>query len=375
MRGRKKQVIVFVDNTDQRSEEVQQEAFLISQEIAENWPTTVFVALRPTTFHESQRAGTLSAYHPKAFTISPPRIDLVLEKRLTFALKVAGGEVPSSLLDERIGVNLARLKTVLRVFHRSLQRNYSLLEAIDNIASGNVRRALDLVRVFFGSGHVDTGKILEIEGGGGNYIIPLHEFERAVIHGETEYYDPSRSPIANLFDVTHVDGKEHFLLPSLLAILFGASSSGARDGFVETSRMYERLQGYGFTVIQINGALSKAYRSSLLETEARASVDGERLPNTIRITPLGAYHLQKLTRHFTYVDAMIVDTTVLDQAVRREVDVVRSIRDRLDRAERFRGYLDSQWDDCGLGDGAFSWPEVSDALAADIRKVRFRVQR
>ena len=375
VKGRRKQVIIFIDNTDQRSEQVQQEAFLISQEISENWPTTVFVALRPTTFHNSQRTGTLSGYHPKAFTISPPRIDLVLKKRLTFALKLTHGEVPISVLDERISVNLSKLEAVLKVFLRSLDRNRALLEAIDNIASGNVRRALDLVKDFFGSGHVDTRKILHIEETGGDYVIPLHEFERAVIHGETEHYDPSRSPIANLFDVNHLDPKEHFLLPSLLALLVGSPTSVTNDGFVETAWLYDRLQGQGFTVSQINIVLLKAYRSLLLETEARGSIGSEEVPNTMRITPVGAYHLQRLAPNFTYVDAIIVDTTILDPLVRGNVNVVNSIDGRLDRAEHFRSYLDSQWKASGSSEGAFYWPDVSRALALDIRNVRSRIRR
>ena len=375
VKGRKKQVVIFIDNTDQRSEQIQQEAFLISQEISENWPTTVFVALRPTTFHKSQRTGTLSGYHPKAFTISPPRIDLVLKKRLTFALKLTRGEVPISVLGEHIAVNLSKLEAVLKVFLRSLERNRALLEAIDNIASGNVRRALDLVKDFFGSGHVDTGKILDIEETYGDYVIPLHEFERAVIHGETEHYDPSRSPVANLFDVNHSNSKEHFLLPFLLALLVGPSASGTNDGFVETAWLYDRLQGQGFTVSQINIMLSKADRSLLLETEARGSVDSEEVPNTMRITPVGAYHLQRLARDFTYVDAIIVDTTILDPLVRGDINVVRSIDKRLDRAEQFRSYLDSQWEASGLSGGAFAWPDVSHALALDIRNVRSRIRR
>ena len=375
VKGRKKQVIIFIDNTDQRSEQVQQEAFLISQEIAENWPATVFVALRPTTFHESQRRGTLSGYHPKAFTISPPRIDLVLEKRLTFALKLTRGEVPVSALDENISVKVPKLESVLKVILRSVTQNRALLEAIDNIASGNVRRALDLVKDFLGSGHVDTGKILAIEDSGGSYVVPLHEFERAVIHGETEYYDPSRSPIANLFDVNHVDKKEHFLLPLLLALLGSPSAPGSKDGFVETAWIYDRLQGHGFTVRQINWMLRKAYRSLLLETEARGGIDSENVPSTMRITPVGAYHLQRLARHFTYVDAIIVDTTILEPAVRGNIQVVRSIGERLHRAERFRVYLDTQWERSGLGGAAFSWPEVSQALARDIHNVRARVGR
>jgi hypothetical protein len=75
----KKQLIFIIDNADQRDELVQQTAFLISQEFAKHWPVIVFVALRPETFHRSIQIGALSGYHPKAFTISPPRIDLVLK--------------------------------------------------------------------------------------------------------------------------------------------------------------------------------------------------------------------------------------------------------------------------------------------------------
>jgi hypothetical protein len=56
------------------------------------------VALRPETFYRSLKIGALSGYHPKAFTISPPRIDRVIEKRLRFALRLTSGEIPIELL-------------------------------------------------------------------------------------------------------------------------------------------------------------------------------------------------------------------------------------------------------------------------------------
>lgn len=50
-RGNRRQIIIFIDNTDQRSDETQQEAFLIAQEMAENWrPVTVFLALARKPF-------------------------------------------------------------------------------------------------------------------------------------------------------------------------------------------------------------------------------------------------------------------------------------------------------------------------------------
>ena len=139
----------------------------------------VFIALRPETFYHSQRYGTLSGYHAKAFTIAPPRVDKVLAKRLEFALKITSGEIALSIFERKsIGIKLAKLDEILRIFVGSLKDNHRLVELVDNISGGNIRLALDLVRNFFGSGHVDTEKILDIFSREGSYTIPVHEFSR-----------------------------------------------------------------------------------------------------------------------------------------------------------------------------------------------------
>ncbi len=235
VKGRRKQVVIFLDNSDQRSEETQQQVFLIAQEFAVHWTATIFVALRPETYYRSMKVGALSGYHPKAFTISPPRIDLVLEKRLNFALKITSGEIPISTLHPSISVRLDTLDTIIRVFLDSIKWTRTINEFIDNIAGGNVRLALDLVRGFFGSGHVNTQKIVDIYEESGSYFIPLHEFLRAVIFGDNLYYDPDRSPIANLFGASYMDEKEHFLLPLVIGLLTSSSSYSSDDGFVETA--------------------------------------------------------------------------------------------------------------------------------------------
>lgn len=108
----KRQVVIFIDNTDQRSYELQQEAFLIAQEMAAQWSATVFIPLRPETYYSSiKTGGALSGYHAKAFTISPPRIDKVIEKRVDFALKITRGEIPITTL-ENTTVQLSTLETI-----------------------------------------------------------------------------------------------------------------------------------------------------------------------------------------------------------------------------------------------------------------------
>ena len=338
----RKQVIVCLDNSDQRNDPIQQEVFLIGQEIATHWHAAVFVTLRPETFYQSTRAGALSGYHPKAFTVLPPRIDRVLEKRLQFALKLARGEIAIQSLGG-LGVKLRNLESVLLALRDTLNESHDLAEFIDNIAAGNVRVALNLVRDFLGSGHVDTQKIVDKYERTGRYVVPLHEFVRAVTYGDNVHYDPARSPIANLFDISTLDPREHFLLPILLTTISKWTGPGQENGFVETARVYERLQSMGFTPDQIDVAVVRAHRHKLLDTAARRTPEsGASMPSALRVTSAGLYHVERLCRMFTYIDAIAIDLPILEEASRDRLHDARSLTERVDRADVVRDYLECE---------------------------------
>jgi len=156
-RGRRKQIVIFLDNVDQRASEFQENVFLIGQAMATNWPVTVFISIRPETFYRSRVSGTLSAYHARAFTIAPPRVDEVVGKRLRYGILLlekgmdvtAGGQV---------FVKTESLTDYLKVLDYSFVQNKELIEFLDNMCGGNIRLALDFVRAFISSGHVDTEK-------------------------------------------------------------------------------------------------------------------------------------------------------------------------------------------------------------------------
>lgn len=378
-KARKKQIVIFIDNADQRDEATQQQAFLISQEIAANWrPVTVFVALRPETFYRSLKIGALSGYHPKAFTISPPRIDRVIEKRLNFALKLTSGEIPIESLPFDVNINLHNLGKLITILIRSLERNEQLGELIDNVAGGNVRLALDLVRGFLGSGHVDTVKILEAEEESKNYIIPLHEFLRAVIYGDAEHYAPDQSPVANLFDLSFPDPKEHFLMPLVLGVLEASSSASIEEGFVDTTVLYERLQRLGFTPAQIDSSIIAAHKKKLLESATRRIPQpGVEMPQMLRPTTIGIYHIRQLAKFFTYIDAVLVDTPILDSKARVLIHNEVLIKPRLERAMIFRRYLDEQWQSLDKTEAkvAFDWTVLSRQLEKEIENIKERMRR
>ena len=371
-KGHKKQIIIFIDNCDQRSDDDQQTAFLIAQEIAENWDATVFLTLRPETFHNSIRSGALSGYHPKAFTISPPRIDEVISRRLNFALKIARGEkLLSSVSVTGKFENLAKL---IIIFQESIQRNKALYTFIDNISIGNTRRAIDLLKNFFGSGHTNTEKALKIFNSQGDYQISVHEFIRSVIYGDNVYYHPGSSPIMNLFDISSRDSKEYFLSPIVLKILLDASTKGKNRGFYNTDKIYGFLQSLGYDLAQIDRAVINLYGGQLIEaTERGASFDGESLPSMFRITPKGAYLVEEMIGRFVYVDAMIVDTPIIDDEVRAKISDEENIYSRLNRAKIFVDYLDDVWSHISNKPSIFDWSLFAIRLKKDIEHITSRI--
>ena len=377
-KGRKQQIVIFLDNVDQRTDDFQQKAFLIGQSMAELWPAMVFVSLRPETFHKSKAGGALSAYHVKAFTISPPRVDRVIQKRLQYAINLLElGQIGQSIEGVGMLVNLDDLSDFLSVTKMSFEKNVELIEFVDNVCGGNIRLALDFIRVFVGSGHVDTGKILEIYRDSGTYTVPLHEFLRAVIYGDQRDYDARASAITNLFDIRSPDGREHFLGPIALALIGLEARPAANSGYVDPEEIYAYAQSLGFQPAQIAGVLEKLLAQKLVETENKDFV-GERFdfrPRRFRITTIGSYYYQKLIGKFTYVDAVVVDTPIVAREWQDKISDVANINERLARAEAFRKYLDSQWVNLENTSDVFNWRPMSSMLFNEIELIKLRVDR
>ncbi|HEX5310030.1 MAG TPA: hypothetical protein VFW38_13240 [Solirubrobacteraceae bacterium] len=265
-RTQKRQVVVFLDNIDQREFDFQEQVFLIGQSLAETWPATVFLSLRPETFFRSRTVGSLTAYQPRVFTIAPPSVGTVIKKRLIYCRELiedsaTRGKIVPSGLDKQAEL-LARY---LAIVEDSFGHMPELTEFVENLAGGNVRAALDFLNTFVGSGHVDVQKILDIVDDTGSYYIPLHEFVRAIIYGDYRYYHPSSSPIANVFEISTPDQREHFLLPLILAHVERTGEVGQEEGFVQLEEIMAFGQGLGFLPTQIEFAIRHATMRRLLQ--------------------------------------------------------------------------------------------------------------
>lgn len=350
-KGRKKQVVICIDNADQRELEDQQRAFLAAQEFASVWHALVLVSIRPRTYFASKNSGSISAYPQRILTVSPPRVDSVLEKRLKFSLDLAEGRLSLERLNG-INLRLDSMSLFLKALIHSLKKSRELSEFLANITGGNIREVLELIKGVIGSPNVDSDKIIGIMENDSEYIIPLHEFSKAALLGEYSHYDSKSSLALNLFDIRYPDKREHFLAPILISYLLSDTPKKSTEGFITTGDLCAELCSLGFVVDQIEHVLRKLTNKKLIETTERVTFDeglqglvGE-MPIAFRATTIGSYHTNRWAPTFAYLDAMLVDTPILDQNIRNEISKnIESfdISKRYNRTVFFDNYLNDCW--------------------------------
>jgi len=382
-KGRQKQVVISIDNADQRELQDQQRAFLAAQEFAGVWQALVLVSIRPRTYFVSKIAGSISAYPQRILTISPPRVDLVLEKRLKFSLDLAEGRLPLERLDG-ISIRLDSIALFLRALIHSLKNSRELGEFLSNITGGNIREVLELIKGFVGSPNVDSDKIIALMESDGDYVIPLHEFSKAALLGEYSHYDARSSLALNVFDVRYPDKKEHFLSLLLISYLLSDASGKSAEGFVPTSDVITELSRFGFVVDQAEHALRRLTNKKLIETTERVTFDeglqglvGD-MPLAFRATTIGSYHCNRWAPTFAYMDTMLVDTPILNPSVRQDISkCINSfdISKRLYRTELFDEYLMQCWREFTEHPVYFDWSIVRANVNKTFESVRRAVEK
>ena len=383
-RGRKQRMILILDNADQRKFEVQQEAFLIAQELAATRNLFVFVALRPSTFYLSKTTGTLAAYQNKILTISPPPADEVLQKRISFAVRVAEGKAAPAAL-EGIRLKLDSIVAFLSATLRSIRKNDDIKLFLGNITGGNTRSVIEMITSFCGSPNVDAQKIVRIETATNSYVVPLHEFTKHALLGEYAYYNPQSSLVAcNVFDVSAADPREHFLSSLVVAYLSSNLGNRDNDGFVSGETIISEMLQHGFIEDQVHSGLRRLATKRLIETphahfrEIPVAEDGSYRAFHYRATSIGIYHVRFWMASFSFLDATSTDTPIFDEDARVEVTAVAAsfdIEDRLKKATCFRDYLESRWHLANIDSSYYDFPTLMADQARSFEIVERVVDR
>lgn len=368
-------VAIFFDNLDRRPPEIQEEAFLRASAIARDWTSLVFVCLRPDTFYQSTHGGILDTVAPKVLAIVPPKTDALLRKRLQYASKIARGQTPLAgrgAASKSVSLHLPNAAAILDCVGESFVRNAKLRYLFESICNGNLRDMLRLVRSTLTSTHFNTEKILNKIDETGDYRVSDHEALRALLFGNSVHFDPAHSIFSNLFDIERADPCEHFSRLLALDYLNRVPQTAPAYGLSRVSAVTQYLCQIGFSHEHASTTIDFLRAKNCCETEfpdQKLTDDNGR----IRITALGACHAEYLVTQVEYYDATVVDTPILDAAVRKHIQDVQAIRLRLARGEVFIKYLVSCADQLPDAAAVKFVRAFLDLAQRDIEQIRQRL--
>jgi len=219
------------------------------------------------------------------------------------------------------------------------------------------------------SGHVDSKKIISIIRSDGCYTLAIHEFIRAIIFGDYEYFAPSKIGVTNLLDIGSNDAREHFLLPILLSYIESHGQVGQMDGYVFRVAIHSYAQTLGYHKTQVDLALSRA-ADNLWRLIQPAPDESPETSSRYRITTAGAYTYKRLLELFVYIDAMIIDTPITSPEYRAQITDAKLLHERLCRASIFIEYLDQSWSTIPSHvKSQFDWASVSKKLQKEVKNL------
>src|SRR5262249_26880862 len=152
-------------------------------------------------------------------------------------------------------------------------------------------------------------------------------------------------------DMRSSDMREHFLSAIILAFLDTDGEHRLRDGHVATDRILTEMQSLGFTIAGVEAALRGLNNKKLIETPKRTTFAEDQgrlfgeMPDSFRISTIGAYHLKRWIAEFAYLDLMSLDTPIFDPDVREKLLLSSglTLKERFQRADTFRTYLTNTW--------------------------------
>jgi len=336
-----KSIALFLDNLDRRSKEIQEEAFLRASAMARDWEILIFACLRPSTYYRSQKWGVLDSVAPKIISVTAPDAKILLKKRFMYASEIARGNIDQIPSGKRISVNLPTVAEFIDCCIGSLKNN-DLVKLFESVSNGNARSLLYHTKKIITNSHLDTKKIIKIqETEEDGYFIAVHEAERSLLYGDYQHYDPKGTVFINLFDIRHSDPIEHFCKLLLLDFLNRSILSGIHHGYCRLHDIIDYLSQLGYTVDYTKEMINELLHQNCCNTSTTEDKIGSGEDILIRITSLGRYHINVLINKFTYIDAIIIDTPIIEDEVRSKIVDSNPIRERLKRAELFVGYLDN----------------------------------
>jgi len=350
------QVIVILDNMDQKSNELQNKLYQIGNEFVYGSNLMAVISLRESTYRRMINTPNFNAFATREFHVKAQPINLIIEKRLSFLEKrLSAKKVTLHYSSGEITVQGFYL--FVQLIRRSLLSETAepqILECLTSMSNGDIRAQLIMFYLFLISGQTKIDEYFWDYAIKKDSFIPFHEFLHSLLLADHKFFDEGLGHrFMNIFEPAPRTNSSHFTCLRLLAYLqTGLGQKGELKGtdFVTIDDLWSEFMDYGISKDEISFHLFRLSKYGLVMSESGDPSDLFR-DQPYALTKCGVYYLETLYAKFNYFSSMACDTNIVDHIV---VDsIVQILRDsikhpklplinRLKMGEVFIDYLKSK---------------------------------
>lgn len=386
-KDKNKSLIIFIDNMDQLSPELQDVCFLTAVEVAEKLGCLVIVSMREERYYNAQSRGVLDAYQSPGFHLSSPVIPEVVIKRIDYILEKLKF-TPD--VDTEFGIKnddeLNTLDAFFNICKNQLKRKTSPLSYFLRYAThGDVRQALEFFKGFLTSGYTNIDEMAPHN----DWVFQVHQVIKPMMIPDRFFYDELKSKIPNLYQLRNDTDSSHFTGLRIMQILHNRVSDKGSNGFIDVKYLIQIFENKYDAKMDSIKHLDLYLEKGIIESSNRLEKFSEDV-DQIKLTALGNYIFEFLAFNFAYIDLVCLDCGMYDEklnnysvkSAERELkqyyrrDFMSRIETRIERAEKFIEYLEQQ-EEQEFSDYNLDTSEVkfTDKLKVNVEKQILKIRR
>jgi hypothetical protein len=347
-----KGLIIFLDNMDQLSPELQELCYLTSIEIAKKLSCLVIISMREERFYLAKTKGALDAYHTPGFHLSAPVIPEVIIKRLNYIIEKLKFTVDPDLeYGIKTDADLRVITDFLNICIYQLKNKESHLSRFLRYAThGDVRQALEFFKGFISSGYTNVVEISQHQ----YWTFQIHQVIKPMMIPDRMFYDEKLSRIPNLYRLRNDNNSSHFTGLRILNLLVQKFTSN-QSGFIDAKLFVQEFEEKYHLKDDCERHLDVFMNKGIVESSNRLESFNE-LTDQIKITAYGHYVFDTLAFNFAYLDLVSLDSGVFSEELnnylaksgndeskyKQNNDIMRRMQTRIERVEQFIKYLEIQ---------------------------------
>jgi hypothetical protein len=341
-------IYLVVDNVDQLEENIQSKIFTESVAFAQKLRLNLVISIRSSTYVKHRNSAAFNAFDFDAILIDPPKVESVLSKRFFLAKNLLDGQSGEFNAENGVYLKVENLSNIIDLVQSSVLGT-EIGKLLEVLAAGDIRNALRMTRHFLEHGYSNPAKAMQVYKAKGYYTLPRHEALRAILLGNYSVYSEETSLIGNPFDSrlgrTNLQMVRMFILSALVKY-----STDSTFQYVDGLEIKTRMRLIGVADEYTLKALSSLCELRFIHT---ASHNKAEFSSSFYPSRLGGYIVRDLISNITFLENMMMDTFISDDAVWQQLndlshriqesagDVVKRLEYRFEKINLFFDYIAS----------------------------------